>query len=73
MDRCPHCGREIVTEWNPPSETEVKDYAIAHGYVSSFGRYCYRLWTGNNWRWYGEPIKSTNQWQCLMEAIEWKR
>ena len=71
--RCPHCNREISPEWNPPTEQVVKAYADAHGYATSFGRYCYRLWTGQNWKWYGERITSDHQWQCLMEGIEWKR
>ena len=71
--KCPHCGREINPAWIPPTEDTVKAYASAHGYVISFGKYCYKLWTGSNWRWYGEPITSDHQWQCLLEAIEWKR
>jgi hypothetical protein len=71
--KCPRCGHQISPQWTPPTEAVVKAYAMSHGYMASFGRYCYQLWAGSNWRWYGERITNDNQWQCLLETIEWKR
>lgn len=60
------------TSWKPPSLEEVKAYAFSKRWSASFARHCYSVWLGNNWRHYGEPIRSDSQWQALMESMDYR-
>jgi hypothetical protein len=58
--------------WIPPSKETVMEYADKRRWARSFGAYCWNLWTGNNWVYFGQKISSDQQWQCLMESIEYQ-
>ncbi len=59
---------EVLSTFNVPSKDEVANYAESKKKTRSFGIYCWKSWTANNWRHYGQPITSHEQWQCLLET-----
>ncbi len=59
-------------QWQPPTEQDVINYALSKKKVSGFGRYCWNLWNGHNWKYFGDPIKNDRQWQSLLLTIKWE-
>lgn len=58
--------------WNPPTLEAIKEYCSRKRWSAGFARHCYNTWIGNNWRHYGEPIQSDEQWKAIMESMEYR-
>lgn len=54
--------------WIPPTIEAVIKHAESRRLAGSYGRHCWKHWTGNNWKHFGETIKSEEQWKCLIDT-----
>lgn len=59
-------------EWTPPTLEELKAYASQKRWSAGFARHCYSTWVANNWRHYGQPISSDEQWKAIMDSMDYR-
>ena len=60
-----------VKAWCPPTKDKVLSYCASKKWPVGFGRHAWSTFVANDWKHYGEPIKSDDQWQAILDVMEW--
>lgn len=54
--------------WQPPDKRTILDYCKTRKYSYDWGLSIYRLLVARNWKYFGEPVTSDEQWKAICDT-----
>jgi hypothetical protein len=55
-------------KWQPPTKELILEYCKKRRYSHDWGLKIYRLLVARNWKYFGEPVTSDEQWKAICDT-----